>query len=81
VRSLADLAESPWANAIGLVAEAAPGVPVPHAPWAADGAVIGVHGPAADRGAHNVEVLSEIAGLDKHAIDMLAKDRVIGGTE
>jgi AcrR family transcriptional regulator len=81
VRSLADLAESPWANAIGLVAEAAPGVPVPNAPWTADSAVIGVHGPAADRGAHNVEVLSEIAGLDKYAIDMLAKDRVIGGTE
>ncbi|MDT5232372.1 MAG: hypothetical protein QOI39_2872 [Mycobacterium sp.] len=81
VRSLADLADSPWANAIGLVAEAAPGVPVPHAPWTADSSIIGVHGPAADRGADNVEVLSEIAGLDEHAIDMLAKDHVISSAE
>jgi CoA:oxalate CoA-transferase len=77
VQSLADLADSPWARAIGLVAEVRPGLPVPDAPWSADTSTIGARPIAASRGAHNAEVLAEVVGLDEDAIASLQANRVI----
>jgi CoA:oxalate CoA-transferase len=77
VQSLADLAASSWAHAIGLVAEVRPGLPVPDAPWSADTSTIGARPIATSRGAHNVEVLAEVVGLDENTIALLKANCVI----
>jgi CoA:oxalate CoA-transferase len=64
VRSVGDLAATPWAAERGLLAEAGPGLPVPAAPWRASGADVGVRGPAVGRGHHNHEVLAELGYSD-----------------
>jgi CoA:oxalate CoA-transferase len=76
VRSLADLAETPWARQRGLAAEIAPGLSVPGAPWRSTGATIGAGGPAAQRGQHNQEVLAELLGLSRAEVE----SRVEAGT-
>ena len=81
VRSLADLAQSDWAQQRGLIAEVAPGLPVPAAPWQSDGADVGVTGTVAAMGAHNRDVLTEIGGYGAAEIDALVERRtaVAGG--
>ena len=77
VRSVADLAATPWAAHRALTAEALPGLPLPAAPWRSDGATIGVAGPPPRRDEHGRQVLRE-AGLDDAAIDRLYRDGAAG---
>jgi CoA:oxalate CoA-transferase len=74
VRSLADLADTPWAEFRSLVSEVAPHVRVPAAPWQSSGATIGVTGPPAQQGEHNAEVISEWTDLTTAEIDALSSD-------
>jgi crotonobetainyl-CoA:carnitine CoA-transferase CaiB-like acyl-CoA transferase len=76
LRSVGELAGTEWALQRGLTAEVRPGLPVPAAPWASDGAEIGTAPWVADRGAHNVEVLAEL-GLDATQIDTLTAAGVL----
>jgi crotonobetainyl-CoA:carnitine CoA-transferase CaiB-like acyl-CoA transferase len=57
VRSVADLAETAWADHRGLVTEVTPGLPVPSAPWRSTGAAVGVTPFVSARGADNASVL------------------------
>jgi CoA:oxalate CoA-transferase len=77
VQSLADLADSPWAQAISLVAETRPGLPIPRAPWSTDTSSIGARPVAVSRGAHNAEVLAEVIGLDRSTIAELSAKGVL----
>ena len=77
VRALADLAQSDWAQQRGLIAEVAPGLPVPAAPWQSDGADVGVTGTVAAMGAHNRAVLTEIGGYSAAEIDALVETGVL----
>jgi CoA:oxalate CoA-transferase len=76
VRSVADLAATPWAAQRGLLAEAAPGLPVPAAPWRSDGAAVGLAGPAVARGHHNREVLTELGYTDAEIALLVAAGAV-----
>jgi CoA:oxalate CoA-transferase len=77
VRALADLAQSDWAQHRGLIAEVAPGLPIPAAPWQSDGADVGVTGPVAAMGADNRAVLTEIGGYGAAEIDALIEIGVL----
>ncbi len=77
VRSIAELAATPWAGHRGLVTEVARGLPVPAAPWRATRMSVGVSGPPARRGQHNREVLAELAGLSNEDIDRLCEAGVL----
>jgi crotonobetainyl-CoA:carnitine CoA-transferase CaiB-like acyl-CoA transferase len=77
VRSVAELAGTPWAAHRGLVTEVAPGLSVPAAPWRGSGAHVGVTGPPARRGEHNREVLFELAGLGDDDVDRLDESGVL----
>jgi crotonobetainyl-CoA:carnitine CoA-transferase CaiB-like acyl-CoA transferase len=70
VRSVLDLAATPWARQRELTTEVLPGLPVPTAPWRSAGATIGVAGPPALPGHHNREVLTEL-GYSPDEIDEL----------
>ena len=71
VRSVRELAATPWAADRATFTEVEPGVHVPSAPWRSDGATIGVRGTAARRGAHTDEVLREVLALDADEIARL----------
>jgi CoA:oxalate CoA-transferase len=75
IRPFTDLASSEWAEYRGLLAEGAPGVRVPAAPWRSSSGDIGVRRTAATLGAHTAEVLSEFLGL---GADDLARLRAAG---
>jgi crotonobetainyl-CoA:carnitine CoA-transferase CaiB-like acyl-CoA transferase len=60
VRSVAELSRTQWASHRGLIAEVAPGLPVPAAAWQASGSSIGVRPEIADLGADNQPVLDGI---------------------
>jgi CoA:oxalate CoA-transferase len=76
LRSVGELAGTDWARQRGLTTEVRPGLPVPAAPWASDGAQIGTAPWVADRGAHNADVLAEL-GLDAATIDALTSAGVL----
>jgi crotonobetainyl-CoA:carnitine CoA-transferase CaiB-like acyl-CoA transferase len=78
VRSVADLAESDWADHRGLTVEVAPGLPVPAAPWRSDGSIVGVEGGVAAMGADNRSVLAEIGGYGAGEIDALIAAGTLG---
>jgi CoA:oxalate CoA-transferase len=78
VQPVTALAESEWALARGLLADGAPGVRVPAAPWRSSAATIGTTVPAARLGAHTRQVLADELGLGEGAIDGLAERGVIG---
>jgi crotonobetainyl-CoA:carnitine CoA-transferase CaiB-like acyl-CoA transferase len=70
VRSVSTLARTEWALQRGLVAEVAPGVPVPAAPWRTSGSRVGVRPILAGLGADNVAVFGEL-GYGADEIDAL----------
>jgi CoA:oxalate CoA-transferase len=80
LRSVADLADTEWATERGLVAEPAPGVRVPAAPFRIAGASVGPSAPPARRGQHNAEVLAELAGITPdELVDLVARGVVQEG--
>src|SRR4051812_10154484 len=60
VQSVAELAASEWATHRGLLADVAPGLPVPAAPWQASGSRIGAVPLVSGLGADNLSVLTEL---------------------
>jgi CoA:oxalate CoA-transferase len=72
IQPLANLAESPWATATDLTTQVSPGVPIPTAPWTEDTSSIGARGGAAQRGAHNSEILAGWLGIDDDTLSSLA---------
>jgi CoA:oxalate CoA-transferase len=77
VRSVADLAVTPWAEARGLFVEVEPGTRVVAAPFRSREADVGVRGPAPRAGEHTRVVLTELLGLDEAALDALEADGAI----
>jgi crotonobetainyl-CoA:carnitine CoA-transferase CaiB-like acyl-CoA transferase len=71
VRSVADLAATPWAEARGLFVEVEPGTRVVAAPFRSRDADVGVRGPAPRAGEHTRRVLVELLGLDDARLDEL----------
>jgi crotonobetainyl-CoA:carnitine CoA-transferase CaiB-like acyl-CoA transferase len=76
VRSLSELAETPWAHSRGLVAELGPGLRVPRAAWRGSDQSLGA-GPVRARGADNARVLGELLGLSAEEIESLEKQGVL----
>ena len=71
VRSIADLAATPWAEARGLFVEVEPNTRVVAAPFRSREADVGVRGPAPRAGEHTRAVLAEVLGLDDAQLDEL----------
>lgn len=71
------LLETAWARERGVVGMAAPGIPVPAAPWRSSGAAIGISGHAARVGAHTREVLGTLLGLGEQEIEALLAEGVV----
>ncbi len=83
VRTVPELAQTEWATERGAfveVAAGADGVPltVPQSPWRFGGADAGAQRGTVvgERGQHNREVLTELAGLDSAALDVLEADGI-----
>ena len=70
LRSIDNLAASPWAQHRGLLTETSAGIRVPTRP--ARGAGIGTTGHVAPRGADNRAVLADVLGLADDRLDALA---------
>jgi crotonobetainyl-CoA:carnitine CoA-transferase CaiB-like acyl-CoA transferase len=77
VRSVAELAATPWAQARGVFRELEPGTRVVAAPFRSREADVGVRGPAPRAGEHTRTVLAEVLGLDDGELDALAADGAI----
>jgi crotonobetainyl-CoA:carnitine CoA-transferase CaiB-like acyl-CoA transferase len=71
VRSVSELAETPWAKERGLVAEPCPGIRFPRVPYRSSMAEIGATARGPMRGEHNREALGRLLGLDDAALDAL----------
>ena len=71
VRSVADLAATPWAETRGLFVELEPDTRVVAAPFRSRAADVGVRGPAPRAGEHTRVVLTELLGLDDAELDAL----------
>jgi crotonobetainyl-CoA:carnitine CoA-transferase CaiB-like acyl-CoA transferase len=79
VRPFTDLAASEWATHRGLLAEAAPGVRAPAAPWRSSSAAIGLRRAARALGADTADVLAELLGLGPDDLGRLRAQGAIGG--
>ncbi len=81
VRTVAELAATPWAEARGAVAQVddrgGGTVRVPNAPWRFSSTPAGARGRPAYRGEDNREVLADLLDLDDDAIDRLEADGVL----
>jgi CoA:oxalate CoA-transferase len=77
VRTLQQLADTPWATERGVFVEIEPGARVAAAPYHSDRATIGVRGPAPRFGADTRAVLSERCGLTDEELVQLETDGVI----
>jgi crotonobetainyl-CoA:carnitine CoA-transferase CaiB-like acyl-CoA transferase len=77
VRSIADLAATPWAEDRGLIAEALPGLPLPAAAWRSDAATIGVSGPPPRLGEHSRAILRDAGFSDTEIDDLVRADAVL----
>jgi crotonobetainyl-CoA:carnitine CoA-transferase CaiB-like acyl-CoA transferase len=77
VRSVADLAATPWAEARGLFVELEPDTRVVAAPFRSRDADVGVRGPAPRAGEHTRAVLIELLGLSDADLDSLEADGAI----
>ncbi|HEX4431521.1 MAG TPA: CaiB/BaiF CoA-transferase family protein [Frankiaceae bacterium] len=64
VRSFADLAATEWAAERQLIAEAAPGLPLPSGPWRSDRRNPGLGGPPPRQGEHSRAILAELGCSD-----------------
>ncbi len=71
VRSVVELAETPWAVERGLVAEPSPGMRFPRVPYRSSRGEIGATGRAPRRGEHNREALQRLLGLDDATLTAL----------
>ncbi len=78
VRTVSQLADTPWAHERDVFTEVEPGARVARAPFRFDESSIGVRGPAPRLGEHTRAVLSERLGLGEAALDALEADAVIG---
>ena len=70
VRSFADLAATEWAAERRLIAEAAPGLPLPRGPWRSDRCDPSLAGPPPRQGEHSAAILAELGCTDTE-IDQL----------
>jgi crotonobetainyl-CoA:carnitine CoA-transferase CaiB-like acyl-CoA transferase len=77
VRTVAELAETPWARERDVFTEVEPGARVAGAPFRSDRARIGVRGPAPRFAEHTRAVLAERLHLSEEALDALEADGVI----
>jgi CoA:oxalate CoA-transferase len=81
VRTVAELAATPWAAERGAFVEVevgdGPAVQVPQSPWRFSQADAGVVPVVGFRGEHNRAVLAELAGLDDEELDALEADGVV----
>jgi CoA:oxalate CoA-transferase len=77
VRTVQELADTPWAREREVFAEVEPGAHVTAAPFRSDGATIGVRGPAPRFGEHTRAVLAERCGLSTEELDRLEADGTI----
>ncbi len=64
VRSFADLAATEWAAERQLIAEAAPGLPLPSGPWRSDFGDPSLGGPPPRQGEHSRAILAELGCTD-----------------
>jgi CoA:oxalate CoA-transferase len=77
VRTVVELAETPWASERAVFTEVEPGARLATAPFRSNESAIGVRGPAPRFAEHTRAVLAEHLGLDDDAIDALEADGVI----
>jgi CoA:oxalate CoA-transferase len=76
VRSVAALADTPWADHRHLFGEVAPGLRIPSALWSSSDATVGAAGPVSGLGADNHDVLAEL-GFSTEEIDDLERNGVL----
>jgi CoA:oxalate CoA-transferase len=77
VRTLQQLADTPWAREREVFVEVEPGARVTGAPFRSDRATVGVRGPAPRFGEHTRAVLAERCGLDDDELVRLEAEGVI----
>jgi CoA:oxalate CoA-transferase len=77
VRTVAQLAETPWAAERGVFTEVEDGARVTTAPFRSHQSSIGVRGRAPRLGEHTRQVLGERLALDDRTLDLLESRRVI----
>ena len=77
VRTVAELARTPWAAERGVFTEVEAGAHVATAPFRSDRSPIGVQGPAPRLGQHTRDVLRERVSLDDDELDLLEARGVI----
>ncbi|MEX1006614.1 MAG: CoA transferase [Acidimicrobiia bacterium] len=77
VRTVRELAETPWAREREVFVEVEPGARVTSAPFRSDTSAIGVRGPAPRFGEHTRAVLRERLDLSDDALDQLEADGII----
>jgi len=77
VRTVTQLADTPWATERDVFTEVEPGARVARAPFRSGSSLIGVRGPAPRLGEHTRAVLTERLRLTSSALDELEADGVI----
>ena len=77
VRTVLDLADTPWAYEREVFVEVEPGARVTGSPFRSDGATVGVRGPAPRFGEHTRAVLAERCGVTADELDRLEADGII----
>ena len=77
VRTVQDLAETPWAHEREVFTEVEPGARIAAAPFRSRGATIGVQAAAPRFGEHTRAVLAERCGLTADELDRLEADSII----
>lgn len=80
VRTLQQLAATPWAEERDVFVEVEPGARVAGAPFRGERMAVGVRGPAPRFGAHTREVLAERCGLSDDELTQLEADGAIHST-
>lgn len=79
VRTVAECADSEWAQSRDLMAEPLPGIRVPRAPWRWDGGPVGVKRAVGAIGEDNDYVLRDIIGLGDAEVEALVARNITGG--
>ena len=77
VRTVQDLADTPWAHEREVFVEVEPGARVTGSPFRADGSTVGVRGPAPRFGEHTRAVLAERCGVTADELDRLEAAGII----
>ncbi|MFP8881228.1 MAG: CoA transferase [Myxococcota bacterium] len=79
VRTVAELAETGWAQQRELVTEPVAGLRFPRVPYRSTRAEIGARQRAPRRGEHNRDVFARLLGLDETALDQLERRGALSG--